>query len=412
MKYYSALIVLLFFLGMPAFAEDKSDVFSNPDLSTRESIIEKDLQAAADHMNAETKEMDQQKLQNFGEKLNEDLKEVHEEHKNIIGSFEFEDKDAQYNDPRERLKKIELALQVETLNYQASEYSPANYYAYVYTVGNDVEKNAKLYGFHGSYTFRRAYKCPVHNWNDLKAAEKAWSIMPSFVRLEGDVSFGKISYDSFVTGKKTGFDTWLGNFKLLGGYDFMSQDSTFVVTPYVGVGYRRLTDKTGAWVDFYVYNWAPFENIYNYFYMPVGIETTKILNEKWDLTFKLEGDLVLAGDVTLSYGDIPTIFPDHVYGTGKAVNIHLRDTESPLQGGLGFNTSFKGVRKFEKLNIFAEPFMEFWYIKKSRKEQAKLLGDDGLDYVTVYSSDGTPYKPAYEPKNYTLSFGMRLGVQF
>lgn len=312
-------------------------------------------------------------------------------------------------DVRSRLKKIELALQMASHNYQTDDNFPAYY---PYAISNAAEKDGKLYGLYASYTYRRPYKTPVHKWQDLRSAVGGFSGLPSFVRLEGDLSFGEVSYDSYASGKRTGFDAWQGNIRLLGGYDFLSQDSSFIVTPYTGIGYRRFSDKTGGWVDDVIFRYAEYENVYNYVYLPVGVETLKHFNDEWDVGFKLEGSFVFAGTIDFNHSDIPGIYNLRVWSTGDYVGMKFQDDSSPLKGGFGFKTSLKTIRKFDAWNIFAEPFFELWQIRKSRPEVYRSVGIDGIEYHSVNDSDGSPYKGLFEAANCTLQFGMRLGVQF
>jgi hypothetical protein len=314
-------------------------------------------------------------------------------------------------DSRSRLKKVELALQVAAYKYNTDAGFP-NYYSTIYSVGNEIEKKGKLYGLYASYTYRRPYKVPVHSWSDLSLALDRFGSLPSFVRAEADLSFGQTSYDSYATGKRSGYNAWQGNIRLLGGYDFLSQGDSFMVTPYTGIGYRRASDKTGGWVDWVVQDYAEYENIYNYIYVPVGIETLKHVNTNLDFGFKIEGNFVFAGNADFKLSDISGVFEGRDVSTGDPVYVTFKDSSVNFKTGYGFKTSFKIIQKFEAFNVFTEPFFEYWHLAKSRADVVEAVSVDGSANYFSANDDGSPYKSLFESSNETYEFGLRLGVQF
>lgn len=427
------LLLLVFSLLLLGTANAQENTQTQEGTLSREQIIANELQAANDQARADGTEQSQENFQNIEKKV---AAEIEENFGRDESGQKFESTDEQLppseestqksflktqdqidvqtpptkfdsnpmeiteeapnpEDVRSRLKKIELALQATSYRYDANQ----NYN------GDRVEKRGGLYGLYASYTYRRPYKVPVHSWSDLSRAVDGPGRLPTFMRLEGDFSFGEVSYDSNASGKLKGFDSWKANVRVLGGYDFLSQDSSFIVTPYTGLGYRRFSDKTGGWVDFLIDDYVGFENVYSYAYLPIGVETLKHFNDEWDWGFKLEGDIVIWGSVDFNLSDITGLYTGTDVSTGLPVQVSHKDSSVNLKSGFGLKASTKLIRKFEKINIFAEPFIELWRINQSETDKVLARGTNGVDYESVPD-------PLYEPFNYTLDTGLRLGVQF
>ncbi len=414
-----------------AFADENT--YAQKDTLTRDQVIANELQAAIDQARADGTEQSQENFRNIDQKVVAEIKEnsgkdefgkkeeffedhVLESEESTQGAFLNKADDIDANTPpttfnsnpmeiteeapnpddvRSRLKKIEVALQAASYRYDVNQ----NFN------GDRVEKRGGLYGIYAAYTYRRPYKVPVHTWRDLSRAVDGPGRLPTFMRLEGDFSFGEVSYDSNTTGKLDGFDSWKANVRLLAGYDFLSQDSSFIMTPYTGLGYRRLSDKTGGWIDFLIDDYVTFENVYSYAYLPIGVETLKHFNDEWDLGFKLEGDIVIWGSVDFNLSDITGLYTATDASTGLPIEVSHKDSSVNLKSGFGLKASTKLIRKFEKMNIFAEPFIELWRINQSEVDKVLAHGTNGIDYESLAD-------PLYEPFNYTLEYGLRLGVQF
>ncbi len=462
MRIIQHVILLFVFSSICVAVSRAADIYTDPpsdENSPREYIIESELQAAAEQVRQQAHEQTQASFRNFEKKLSDDIDSVKVKDGNAVGNIKkssetnlqerdnvtydessqegfkshqdrvnseiteiksesqkvaatFDPVEEVEADPqRARLKKVELALQVASHRYKTDKNWP-NVYSYYYVPSNQAEKNGRLYGVYASYTYRRPYHVPVHSWKDLSRATGGPGELFTFARGEADLSFGQVDYDSFVSGKRKGFNAWQGNVRGVAGYDFSSQDLSFMVTPYTGVGYRRFTDKTGGWVDWVIQDYAPYENVYNYIYVPVGVETLKHFNEEWDLGFKIESSYVFAGSVEFKHSDIKGIHTLPVYPTNIPTEMKLQDATSHLKGGLGFKTSFKIIRKYEHFNIFTEPFFEFWKLRKSKPEVDRAVGLDGTQYITVNNDDGSPYRGLFEPSSFTVQYGLRLGVQF
>ncbi len=310
---------------------------------------------------------------------------------------------------RERLKKIELALQWTSYYYKTDKNKPY-YYALSNGPSNQVEKSGLLTGGYLAYTYRKLSRYPIHNIKDLLEIEG--NPLFTFARAEAELSFGSVDYDSYASGKTGNSEAWQGNFRLLAGYDFLSPDESLMITPYVGFAYRKVVDSTGGWVDVFANDHVFFENIYQYFYIPVGFETLKQVNDDWDISFKLEGAVLLFGDVNFKLSDNSNYYDAIDNSTGLPIVIAFRDSgKIKLKSGFGVKTSFKAIKKLQSFNVFAEPFFEMWRISKSDSKPALAVSTAGQYYYTGYP-DGSEYKTLFEPASYTFDFGLRVGMQF
>ncbi len=300
----------------------------------------------------------------------------------------------------ERRHNNEIAFQMASYLYETEDKWP---FYYPYTVADKVKKNGSLFGFYGAKTWSLSE--PLKTWSDIWKT----SPFPNFVKVEAEGSLGRTDYSSFATGKRQGFDACELDARLLFGYDYIWSTAT-LFTPYVGFGYRRFSDETGGWEDFVVNNYVGFKTETNFFYVPVGFETLTQLNDQWDLTFKMEGDLVVGGSVNYFLNEIPGPFTGTDTETGLPVTVNLQKSTSDLKAGWGFRTSMKIIRKYNAFDIYAEPFFKFWSLKQSDAMQEHAASAT-KDYVSAYP-DGSPYKPLWTPQNFTSTLGLRMGVQF
>ncbi|MBF0594345.1 MAG: hypothetical protein HQL22_05190 [Candidatus Omnitrophica bacterium] len=305
----------------------------------------------------------------------------------------------------DRQHRAELAFQMASYLYKTADNWP-DYYSEKYSESNKVKKTGGLYGFYGAYTWNTFE--PLRSWSDI------WkkTPYPNFVRVEAEGSIGQVDYSSYVTGKKQGFDARELDARFLFGYDYVLNDST-LLTPYIGFGYRMFSDNAGGWVDYFVNDYAQYTTKTSIYYVPVGVESLTKLNEKWDLGLKLEGDLVVAGSVDYALNEIPGTFTQyHDANTNAPLNLVPRKASSRLKGGFGFRTSMKIIRKYDHFNIFTEPYLKLWYLRKTEPEQAHSFDlTSGGDYVSV-NADKSAYKPLWDPQSVTAIAGLRMGVQF
>lgn len=304
----------------------------------------------------------------------------------------------------EAVRNNEIAFQIASFLCQTGDRWPNNYAA-AYSSSDKMRKSGALIGVAGAKTW--LFYEPIHAWSDVSQRAS----MPNIVKIQGEFSQGNMDYDSYVTGKMKSFDVKELDLRLLAGYAIALNDRT-LVTPYVGIGYRLSSNNAGGYVDYFVYDYAKFTVKNNLYYLPVGVETLTRLNAQWDVGLNLEADWVIGGDVDYYLNEIDGLFPMVDVNTGEALQVQTRKASSHLNGGFGFRTSVKLIRKFDKINFFVEPYLKFWSLNKSKPTEAHAYAvNNGKDYVSVYP-DKNIYKPLWEADTYTIYTGLRMGVQF
>jgi len=206
-------------------------------------------------------------------------------------------------------------------------------------------------------------------------------------RLEGMFNYGKVNYRGSTIDLNTGDITptnvngiqdYMVEMRGLIGADFHLFKSE-LLTPYIGFGYRSLYDTASSIKPGGYNRWI------QYFYLPIGTDITTRLNDQWSLTTNLEYDLFILGRVT-SYASTD--------GLGTIVNTQRK--------GYGLRGSLKLRKILNHYNIFFEPFVRYWNIRKS---EGKTLGP-----FLIGSSE--EFLTFVEPLNSSLELGGKLGIEF
>ena len=194
------------------------------------------------------------------------------------------------------------------------------------------------------------------------------------------VNGGKLDYTSNGTGSMNGDKDYIVEVRGKAGYDI--DWKKLVLTPYLGVGYRFLSDDshnrqttTGDW---------GYRRESNYFYLPLGVTASVKMPKGWTLTPCGEYDIFIRGAQFSRLQDV-----DENYN-----NLHNRQSR-----GYGLRCSFKVAKTInKKLSVAIEPFFRYWNIKQSRRTD--------LVYDNVIIGYG------YEPKNISDEIGCKIGVEF
>jgi hypothetical protein len=145
---------------------------------------------------------------------------------------------------------------------------------------------------------------------------------------------------------------------------------------FAGIGYRYWHNEVKAS--------GGYEREISYWYVPVGINVSAPLSERWTGRINAEYDLFISGTVT-SY------LSQAVAGSN--------DPENEQDSGYGYRFSVEFKRELEELYALSiEPFFIYWDIDES---------DWAL--LTQY---GVPIGYVYEPENETKTYGIAVTLYF
>ena len=205
---------------------------------------------------------------------------------------------------------------------------------------------------------------------------------PSFASLELRYLTGNVDYDG-----------WQGDF--LGNGEPFSADNLrdyymeaalkagwkwqvanpISLAPYLGIGWRYLRNHLEESGE------GGYLRTSTYVYMPLGLNATYQVTDRFSLTLNGQFDWLLSGR---QFSDDPS---------GGVYN----DQDK----GYGARLSLKAQVDFDKIGVFVEPFWRYWQIQNSQPQ-----------YFNVYY-DGTWYSvEEREPYNKTQELGLRIGISF
>lgn len=193
-----------------------------------------------------------------------------------------------------------------------------------------------------------------------------------FIRGDLRYAFGSVDYNG--SGSASGEPDWYIEARGLVGKDWAINDA--VLAAYTGVGYRYLFNdgrgitSTGFW---------GYRRESNYFYLPIGINHRRALNDQARLVSTLEYDHLLAGKQI-------SRLSDGGYGDSDITNNQ--------SSGYGLKLSIM----YEKRKWAIGPYAHYWNI--------------GQSDLSIVFRNGIPFMIGAEPKNDTVEFGLKASQQF
>ena len=197
-------------------------------------------------------------------------------------------------------------------------------------------------------------------------------------KVEFRYSSGQVDYKN--SGTIDDINDYTYELRFMGGYDY-SIFSKSTLTPYFGIAYRYLNDDMGGEIS--STGAAGYERESNYFYSPIGIEFTTPLGSSWSFGTVIEYELFWWGKQISHLSDVDPGFSD---------------PENYQKVGYGARGSIMLERKGKNINLAIEPFIRYWNIGKSKK--------DDIYYNGAY------WGYAYEPKNNTTEIGIIISCIF
>jgi len=187
----------------------------------------------------------------------------------------------------------------------------------------------------------------------------------------------RVDYSSDESGDMDGIKDRLFEVRLLLGAEwFPYKNISFM--PYVGFGYRKLTDdSSGKETDLGALG---YKRTIRYFYVPIGISGAYYINPNWKIKGYAEYDYFIRGKVKSYLSDIdPTLYED------------IKNTQD---NGYGIRAGVSIVRNFKSFELSGGPYVKYWKIDKSD---------------ISYDSWGREW---VEPKNHSTETGAMLRISF
>ncbi|MCA9408433.1 MAG: hypothetical protein KC733_07075, partial [Candidatus Omnitrophica bacterium] len=239
-----------------------------------------------------------------------------------------------------------------------------------------MEEKGIMYGVFGVYTMREDANVKVQSFSDFFSNY----VHNRMARVDAKFSAGQVDYESNGTGTIDDIDDYMFEVRGVLGYDFMVGAES-LITPYLGVGYRYLTDKLGGKIS--TTGHFGYDRETHYLYMPFGLDFLVPLRNSWKVVFNAEYDLFLDGTQESHLED---------------VSPSLNTLENNQDSGYGVRGSIKFLKTSEDINFFIEPFIRYWNIDES-------------DTATI-SCGGTPCALGFEPKNESTEAGVKIGINW
>ena len=210
------------------------------------------------------------------------------------------------------------------------------------------------------------------------------------IKGEGQMTWGQMDYTSNATGSIHGTpDAMFETRVLLGTH--LSSEGTTVITPYAGLGYRRLTDKSEGMIS--TLGAYGYDRESNYYYSPIGIEISSDLERGWSIGAQLEYDYFINGTQITS-------IPQDMRNNGSTLSNNFTNDQNE---GYGLRASIKIIKKIgNAYRLLFEPFCRYWNIKESKPDSI-IVTDAAHVQKTV---------TVVEPANNSTEYGIKVGLEF
>jgi len=230
-------------------------------------------------------------------------------------------------------------------------------YHFKYKEPGLMEEKGTMYGLQVDYTMRHE----------------------AMVRIEGRFAWGEVDYTSNGSGEAEDIDDFTAELRGLIGLDFELGDLYF--TPFIGVGYRHLSDDGGGKRT--TTSHLMYDRNSHYFYSPLGADFGLALPDGWFWTTSAEYDFFWEGE------------QESELSTAVA---GLNDVDNDQDDGYGVRVSMRFQKQTEHFDVLIEPFWRRWQI------------DESDSSLITYQGVAVGY--GVEPKNRTDETGARVSLLF
>lgn len=230
-----------------------------------------------------------------------------------------------------------------------------------------MKESGSMYGFSVSSIYR---------------AEKGLGPVDMF-RADFTGTWGRVDYSSTQSGNMNGIKDSMFEARALAGADIAS-GGTFLLTAFIGFGYRQLNDYAGGMVSEEGY--GGYDRQSNYRYTPIGIEVASGINNNWTLGAVAEYDYFWSGTQRSA-----------ITQANNESYTYSGNLKNSQHDGYGLRASVKAVRRLDSFSLAFEPFVRYWKLDNSK-----------LDIVLI---NGVPAK-FIEPGNSSTQYGLKVSLLY
>ncbi|NTW74358.1 MAG: hypothetical protein HGB29_05780 [Chlorobiaceae bacterium] len=210
------------------------------------------------------------------------------------------------------------------------------------------------------------------------------------IRIDALASFGAVDYSSVEAGSTDGIDYAMIETRALLGRELFIAGATDL-SMFTGVGYRRLSDRSGGLITSGGY--YGYDRVSNYFYLPLGLAVASKLGRGWSLDGVLEYDYLVRG-----------IQKSQITDAANEVYSYSNDLSNAQESGYGLHVSARLRRRLGSSGSVAiGPFLRYWNI-----------GVSSLDDVVITNAltQSSSRQSMVEPKNSTTEYGLMMSLLF
>lgn len=211
-------------------------------------------------------------------------------------------------------------------------------------------------------------------------ATKAWQ-NSGYISADSRFSYGTENYFSPASGdRQKNIPNYLGELRFLAGKDFhinqlFAANTPFVLSPYIGVGYRNLFNDSRGTTMVGDHEFRGFRRDIQYLYLPVGMTQRFAITQNVRLSTNVEYDQLIEGWVTNYEKDIDPSLPN--------------SSQNQFAG-----YGLRGSVMLEKGSWSLGPFANYWNVPQS-----------------AFTTNRFP-ESYVEPHNQTIEYGLQLRYRF